>query len=313
MVAALKEAERVATCLVCVLLATAGVGCSDDTSTAGGGGAGGDGGGSSNPASYLGSDCGVCVSTQCEDAIDACATDPGCATYLDCLFECPVTELGDADPTCDAACAAGGSSETERLRAGLAGCRAFGAGATECAECGVPTTPQDDTLNQVCEPRKEEPPTPCRACYWEKCCDTWDACYNGENPDCDALATCVIACEEQELDPCVSACFEEHPDSVATLLEQSACSVSQCNADQVDCNEAARDACDVCIYETCGDPFVEMLGTGEGYLLWLCLADCGESGGGVPCTEACFEAHPDGAEDAFLWGECIEVRCESLC
>jgi len=244
--------------------------------------------------------------------VQSCQTDPGCTSYLDCLLHCPVTEKGNADPACDVACVGTGASfETLKAEAKLTECRFYGGGAA-CEDCSIPTTPQSDTLNQVCEPRPD-PPTPCRACYWEKCCDTWDACFaEGVNPDCDDLTTCIQACTDP-LEPCIESCFADHPNSVTTLLEQVGCSVTYCGADQVDCDVSMRDDCDKCLYEDCSDPFVNLLSTGEGYLLWTCLSDCGSGDGGVPCTEACFDAHPDAQDAGFLWADCIDYHCATRC
>jgi len=288
-----------AACLLC--------GCGDAGAT---GGAGGQGG--SPAAEVFGStECGQCVTIDaCADEIASCTSDPGCASYLDCLLACPVTSLGDADPTCDAGCAGDGSTETTKLRAGVTGCRLYGAGAA-CGPCGIPSEPTSETLNQTCEPRPD-PPTACRACYWEKCCDTWDACYaEGVNPDCDALGTCVSACG-QPLEPCIDACFAAHPDSVTTALTQVACGLSQCAADQPECDMTLRDACDTCLLEDCGDPFVELMSTGEGYLFFTCLAEC-DGTFGTGCVAPCLEAHPDAEEDGLLFLECVSIQCETLC
>lgn len=275
---------------------------------------GGQGTGGSPPANtFQSSECGTCVETSCDPEIQACLTDPGCTTYLDCLLHCPVDEKGNADPACDAACVGtASSSETLKAEADLKACRFYGSGAT-CEACSIPTAPVSTQLNQQCEPRPDPPPTQCRACYWEKCCDTWDACYaDGVNPDCDALATCIQACGDP-IEPCVDACFDAHPNSVTTLLDQVGCSVSLCAADQPDCDVEARDDCDTCLAVDCGDSFVSLLSTAEGYLLWLCLADCGDSGGGVQCTEGCFDAHPEAQDAGFLWADCLTYQCSTRC
>jgi hypothetical protein len=279
--------------------------CADDGASNGGGG--------SPPATTFSStECGTCVTTACSDAVSACQTDPGCAGYLDCLLKCPVDAHGNAEPACDQGCASSGSTETIKLESGVTACRFYGDGAS-CPTCAIPSQPASGTLNQQCEPRPNAP-TACRQCYWDHCCDTWDACYaEGVNPDCDALATCIMACSTP-YEPCVQACFDAHPNSVTTLLTQQSCGLSLCAADQPDCNIGLRDACDSCLYGTCGDSFVALLSTADGYLAWLCMSDCGAAGApGDQCVQDCVAAYPAAASAIFLWGDCLSYQCATLC
>jgi hypothetical protein len=273
------------------------------------------GGGGSGPATTFSStECGTCVTAACSNAISACQTDPACAGYLDCLLQCPVDAHGNAEPACDQGCAAAGSTETAKLESAVTACRLYGDG-TSCTACAIPNQPSSGPLNQQCEPRPNAP-TPCRQCYWDHCCDTWDACFaDGVNPDCDALGTCIGDCiNAAAYEPCVKACLDAHPGSVSTLLTQQACGLSMCAADQVDCNISLRDACDTCLYGTCGDSFVAMLSTADGYLAWLCMEDCGAAGApGDQCVQDCVNAYPAAGSAIFLWGDCLSYQCATLC
>jgi len=281
--------------------------CSKKSTSSGSGG-----GGKPAAMTFQTTDCGKCAQTSCTQAFSACQSDPTCATYLDCLFKCPVDAQGNADPMCDAACVpAQSSTESDKARSAVTGCRFYGAGAS-CPTCGIPNTPQSGNLNQVCTPRPN-PPTACRACYWQKCCHTWDACFDGSNPDCDALTTCAQACTTAPLEPCMKACFDAHPNSVPTLLAQQSCALSNCSSDQPNCDASTRDACETCSFVTCGDPFVSLLSTGPGFLLFVCTEDCGKAGMGPSCTEACVQAHSEAQDAFFLWAECVTDRCGSTC
>jgi hypothetical protein len=238
-----------------------------------------------------------------------CQTDAECAQYLDCLLRCPVDEHGNADASCEQSCPAGTSPEATELQSSLRTCRIYGAG-FDCMACAVSVSA---IVQQEC-PAHAPAPTACRQCYWDHCCRTWDACYaEGVNPDCDALAICIMACSTS-YEPCVQACFGAHRDSVTTLLRQQACGLSLCAADQPDCNIGLRDACDSCLYGECQSSFVLLLSTADGYLAWLCMADCGSSGApGTQCVDDCINAYPAVDAAVSAWAECIDINCSTSC
>jgi hypothetical protein len=277
--------------------------CSSDGDTTGGGAP-------SAGSPLFSSECGTCVANACGAEMWTCQTDPGCASYLDCLLRCPVDAGGVVEPTCEQSCPISASSETEPLETAFSACRFYGPG-EGCGRCAVPPLP--DPLNQTCESRPEPAPTPCRQCYWDHCCQTWDACYaEGVNPDCDALASCIMACDSP-FEPCASTCFDAYPGSVTTLLAQQSCGLSVCAADQRDCDASLRDPCETCLYVDCADSFVTLLSTGEGYLAWLCMSDCGALGAETACVEACVSDHPGAEAAVSLWAQCIEYRCAIVC
>jgi len=253
----------------------------------------------------------------CQPEIAACQNDAACASYVNCLLDCPLSEQGNADPACDEACVTSDSSESQQARADLSGCRLYGEGAA-CEPCDVPTTPKNGPVNQICEPRPPpRPPNPCRECFWEHCCDTWDACFDGDNPDCSALATCMSVCssapDEDLLEPCVADCFIEHPASTEAFTAQTICALSECTNEDPQCDEASRDECDTCLLETCADSLHGLMSTEEGFLVWMCLRDCAATDGGPGCVEDCTIAHPDAKDDFLLWGECIDYLCAAKC
>jgi hypothetical protein len=257
--------------------------------------------------------CSDCFLRTCAEPVDACRSDPGCAAYLDCLGACPVDEEGFIDPDCDVACSPTTSSEATRAQAEVVKCRTQDAAAA-CLECAPAGPVLIGGQAQLCEPRDDEPFSPCSPCYWENCCDTWDACFGeGADPDCDALASCVALCVDAPLEPCVDACFAAHPASVETLLAQNGCAMEFCAKDQIDCNADKRSECDVCLFDTCGPMWVDLMSNPDGFLLFACLGDCGAVDGGVTCVEACFDAHPGAEYAGYLWAECVAFNCESSC
>ncbi len=305
---------RVSACMAMLGFFTTTLGCGAEE-TKGTGGSGG-----SAVVTFQKSECGTCVKASCGAALADCQSDPACASYLDCLYACPVDAKGNADPACDAACApAQSSSESIKKRQAVAACRFYGDGAA-CPTCSVPTNLTSATLNQQCVARPN-PPTPCRDCFWKHCCDTWDACFDGQNADCDALTDCVGACSNVvPIEPCLQACHDAHPASVATLLAQQTCAISQCASDFVDpvtkkptCDLALRDACTTCVQVTCGDPFAALLSTGPGFLTYACFEDCSTAGKGADCIAGCVASHPEAADAFFLWGSCVDYRCATEC
>jgi hypothetical protein len=272
------------------------MGCDDDAPPPPGGDAG--------AGAFAASACGQCVLDACHDAIASCRSDAACTRHLACLLRCPVGADGNADAACEAACPEAATSEARRLIAGLAACRRFGAGAT-CEACNVPPEPESPLFHQECEPRPEPAPTPCRQCHWDRCCDTWDACYaEGADPECDALVTCIAGCSSP-LAPCVALCMQRYPGGKNGAFRQIACAAAVCAIEQVDCDRSQRDACDVCQYEACGDPYVELLSDPEGALLYFCAADCaGSEPEREPCLRDCVERHPAAEGLWSAWTSC---------
>lgn len=295
------------TCALVAMLTFQLGACGDSSMPAGGGGSGG------NPSgdAFADSECGICIETECAEALDGCISDPGCSSYLDCLLACPLDDFGNADPSCDAACVGSESSETTAARIHLTGCREHGPGA-ECPTCGFAQPPIPVPLSQVCEDRVA--PNPCRQCFWDHCCDTWDACFDGNNDDCDALATCIEPCkQEDDSEACVADCFAQHSASVGTYLDQNLCASAMCAIEQMNCDADARDDCDVCLYETCGTPLHDLIATEPGFLLWVCNLDCAAAQADPDCYKACTDNYPDLKDEYLLWGECLQYECSAIC
>jgi hypothetical protein len=282
--------------------------CSDEVST----GSGAVGGSASQ--NYGQGDCYDCVKEVCSVELTQCQSEAGCASYLDCVIACRLNERGNAEEACDQACVAKTPEEAQQVVASVVSCRQDGPGVA-CGACGLPQGPRSAPEPQLCAPRPN-PPTPCRACFWDKCCDTWDQCYgpNG-NAECDAVVTCLQLCEPPQLESCTSDCFDAHPNGIDDYIAQLSCATLHCAPEVTDanmmptCDATQRDACSSCIYSECGASFIDYIGTAEGVLMYLCLADCGSQGLGVKCIEACVEAHPQGNDAFFLWAECVDYRC----
>ncbi len=287
--------------------------CGDSSAPTGGGGAGGNG-----EPGYGESDCGVCVLDACTEEIEACSSDPGCTSYLECLLACPVDPQGNAELDCDQACVTGDSSETLNAVSDVRICRSSEAGA-DCAPCGVPKLDEDSVLTQACEPKQAPRGNVCRQCFFDKCCDTWDACFDGGNPDCESLVVdCLAGCDEYPIEGCVSACFDQHPESVSTYLEQQRCALLKCASDKTGdqaCDASTRDDCEVCMVEDCEASLNDLIQTEAGLLAWACLGDCSQAdGGSTPsCIEACFDDHPSAVVELSAYGECISYLCTPKC
>lgn len=255
--------------------------------------------------------CASCVEERCADAISVCQTDPGCTTYLGCLLDCPVDENDQVDPACDAACSPHSSSEATLTESKLIACRLYGEGA-KCTECAESAFPLRGGIPQSCEPRPEPAPTACRQCYWDKCCDTWDACYaSGVNPECDALGTCIVGCNGAY--DCTTGCIDAHPTAVDTLFAQTSCAAEFCAFDTPNCDPSERDACGKCWFETCGESWAAFISQPDGLLLQLCIGECEGVVNPQACIGACFDDHPVAAPAGFLWAECQLQNCETLC
>lgn len=273
--------------------------CGDDgsSSSQGGGGTGASGDG------YGASACGQCVQASCAAEIDACASDPGCAQYLTCLYACPLDATGNADSACAGACGVPDSSTAQAARAAVEACRAYGAGALDCPDCGVSGNTHP-LLNQECPASQD--PNACFKCEDEHCCETYAACKS--DPECDALATCLKACPTVGYDACAADCEAMHPAGVGEFGARLACLTVFCTEA---CAGAAPDPCSECVNTRCGDELMTCWANAECYLLFECSTPC--SPDDQACFDACFSAHPDGVQDFTTFGVCSTQACSAEC
>ena len=284
------------------------VGCSDDGNP-GGAGAGASGAGGAAASSWITSECGTCVQTECAMQIQSCQSDPGCSAYWSCVTECPRNAVNEnADSDCEAACVSSASSESTDLRAKMEDCRFRRDGASECPACGVvPTTWSESGQNcqEFVPPPRIVDPTLCQDCFFEECCETW-AAANGD-AGANAIVDCFGTCSDSA---CLDACFAANEGSTQIFLDQHACGRVYCAADQDDCIAANRNACEACAKETCADTWEAVLLDRDAWLLWWCpVFDCADGDGSVECIEDCFDTYPAGEEKNLLWLECIQAQC----
>ncbi len=172
-------------------------------------GSGGIGGGSHGDVTYATSECGVCVSASCGDAISNCGADPSCAKYWQCVLACPIGESGDAAASCEVECPKPEGDNALAAFAAVSDCRFSGLGAS-CEACGKLGTPQNPIFHQVCDMPPPEETNPCWICQDEHCCVTQKAC--NEDPGCSALVDCAQACPfGEEEKPCFLGCYQAFP------------------------------------------------------------------------------------------------------
>lgn len=206
------------------------LGCGDSESTGSGGSASDATAGSGGAAEpWIVDECGVCYSARCQGQIAACAADPGCGPYLDCLDACPSEgEEGPPVPACVESCRAGlgdGTSATKAFTS-LEYCRQDGDGAAECPTCGFTKTPP-----QECPASVET--NPCFICTDENCCDSYAARI--ANPEAEAARACQLACPSDEepgdnlYAPCVADCLAQHPDGVVDWGTYETCALIHCS------------------------------------------------------------------------------------
>jgi hypothetical protein len=292
-------------------LATAFAACGDDEEET-------NGGGGDEPAAktFVDTECASCLANECSAEISACQSDPGCATYIGCVNACPIDNNDVIDPACDLGCTPEDSSEATRAQAELYVCRNYGPGTT-CTSCPdqVPSQPAETQEGTVCtQYPPPDPPNPCRECFWESCCETWNACYApGVNPECDALATCIAECGAP-FEDCAQACMDAHPSAIDTLFDHVECAIENCPFDAPDCDPALwENECQACVYGTCGPEYTALNAIPDGYLLNLCIRDCNTAPDNIACLEACFAGHPEGEYAGYVWAECIAYYCEADC
>ena len=271
------------------------------------GGSPAQGGSGGAPGAFEASTCGTCVLDACADEVSECQATPECTDYLDCLLHCGLDELGNVDQACDAACVpASESSEALEGRVAVTSCRHDGPGAN-CMACQFTMAPDPD-----CEKTVQE--TPCLQCFADKCCETRDACFGGDNPDCEALFDCVAPCANVTYsEPCIADCYAEFPDQVQTLVSERECALIECANISTTCDASTYDACNACTYETCGESLGTLISTPDGYLTFICALDCAALEAGPECYVDCTDKYPDQKDEFLLWGECLGYHCESIC
>jgi hypothetical protein len=232
--------------------------------------------------------------TACSNEKAACAAEPACASWLDCVLACPVATNGDADPVCEKACP--GSSTEDKPRAALNDCRRSGAGAS-CTPCGKIGPGAHPILNQSCPASTSA--DGCVRCQESKCCKT--SCDAG----CNSLIGCIKGCGglSKGDTACIDACYAKNPKGVAETGPWLACVGVVCKKD---CPGILTTTdCAACALEKCGAPFADCLAEPACYLRYMCGLACKNT----ECYQACDKKHIAGeaAFDRFLL--CVADRC----
>jgi hypothetical protein len=291
-----------------VAMASGALACS----SADGGGSGGGGDGGSSPQGAGGGstwgdgECATCVRDACATQVDACLADPECPAYLDCLDACPVSDTGDAEPACQAACPRGTGTESLRAAAALDACRDPGPG-VGCEACGVPDraqVPDFPELHQVCGDSVD--PNACFACQDENCCETQEAC--NADPDCVAYKDCFR--NDTGPNPFYD-CGLAHPQGVAVFAPGYVCAEYHCAVGMPSCTKAERDACFTCLYDVCGEEWAALYRTRDGFLVSWCVGGCAV--GDTACDQACYDLYPDAEDEGFRLAVCLLAGCDGIC
>ncbi|MFO0556043.1 MAG: hypothetical protein U0271_47130 [Polyangiaceae bacterium] len=277
-------------------------------------GSGGAGGGGGQSAAYAGTKCEQCDKTACASERDACAADASCAGYLTCLSKCGLADNQDAEPSCEADCAAAhgtsaalldafrtcragadcsASADTQCDRAAVGG----GGGAGGAALCESPAY-----LDQTCPASTE--PDACFKCNYEKCCDSVDEIF-GTGPAAD-LTQCWLQCASGD-SACEKACFDQYPDGVDGFGKWWACSNVQCGEPDGPCTVSNQ--CNQCQYDSCECEYAACEGEPECFLAFYCFSICDDTA----CLESCQAEHPTGLEAMNSLIVCVSQRCGSVC
>jgi hypothetical protein len=284
------------------------------SSTSGGAGGGSDGSGGAGASnnSYATSACGTCVQKACATQWGTCASDPGCAAYLDCLSACAVGSNGDADKACDDACPAISDSAGQMAKTALDECRSMGSGAM-CTPCGELPVPTDPIYHQVCGP----PPAsdalhPCWLCEDEHCCDTYAKCH--DDSACVDLVMCVQNCADassdmQTIHDCWHQCYAMQPASAFPELgDKLSCLGYFCISE---CAMPNDPPCDDCKELYCADEIAACGRDLQCTLLSDCEYPCQQDGS---CYAACEAMFPQSSVDLMhAQTDCEMQYCTLQC
>ncbi|WP_437725702.1 hypothetical protein [Sorangium sp. So ce861] len=283
------------------LPSSAGTAASTGSGTGGGAGAGG------GEVTYRTSACGACVvETACVSQVNACAADPGCAAYLDCLDACPLGPDGDADVACERACPPVSGSAGQSAQQAFIDCRASGPGA-RCAGCGQLPAATDPDFNQTCPPSMEE--NKCYKCEDERCCETYQACRDDQ--DCQDLVACIKACPGgADYPPCEGQCYQDHAAGYERYGHRVACMEHFCFDDDA-CGDEPLHPCVECQILHCADEMAACHHDLQCALLESCQVQCESAD--QACLTACEETFPTAVETHNARLGCALAHCLPAC
>jgi hypothetical protein len=281
--------------------------CTSESSSAGAAASSGAAGGAAGSSFGQGA-CAACLQQTCAPSLTTCQSDPGCAAWLQCVYDCPTAADGSPEPACEGQCPVAPGSATAQAKKGFEACWRFGAGA-DCAPCGHATdagsddASQNPILHQSCPASTET--NPCWICEDEKCCNTYAQCH--QNQDCTAIVDCMKADPDagtawDDLHVCASG----HPAGEQDYLNRMGCIMIYCT---VQCG-ASYDACLACSQEKCADVYLACYTLPACNAIMGCVEPCGND---TNCADTCLAAHPTGSSAFGNYALCIIGRCQSVC
>jgi hypothetical protein len=262
-------------------------------------------GGSTAAADYGDSACGTCVEkTACLSEYQACGSDPGCAAYLKCLNACPLSSIGNADPSCEKACPAVSDSAGQTAQTAFLTCRTSGAGSM-CTACGQIPAPTDPDFTQQCATMTDT--TPCFVCEDNHCCDTQAACLG--DPACKALQACLVGCAKDL--SCMDQCYTQaSATAFSEWRHRNACALYFC-ADIDACGTKPLDPCIKCQNLYCADPSAACAHDLQCTLLFDCETPCAPTD--MACFSACEAKFPAGMSLLQAEFDCDATYCLNVC
>lgn len=274
------------------------------------------GGGSSSTTSFGDGECGACVKAACASQVSSCGTDPGCASYLACLFACAESPAGGPEPSCEAACAAPTDEPGVSSYTAFDVCRA--GSSSQCSACPAPDAGTDGSvdgaggdsgssggiLGQQCSASAD--PDTCIRCEEESCCETRKECK--DDPVCGEYLACLQGCTGS-YSGCVQSCAEGlAPESVSKFARRLGCLTLFCSGD-TQCG--GLNSCTQCINEKCPAFYAATMVDEETMLFGACVEPCGSD---ITCHEDCLAKYPGGADPYTALTNCVIAQgCDIPC
>jgi hypothetical protein len=251
-------------------------------------------------ARFGASDCRACQAEACATPEADCASEAGCARYLDCLDACPVATDGGVEGDCQARCEMPEAASLAILARAVAACRESGH-ALECP-CGERAV-GIDLLDQQCPDSQD--PNGCYECEDENCCETYAACH--EDEQCTGYMACLKACPKS-FGQCQVDCASEYPEGEALGRRRTTCVLLRC-AEGEQCGEGPLDPCVACINLRCTEEYAGCQLSLPCVRVDTCATQCDTP----ECYQACYEADPEGALPFQILVGCSVSRCASEC
>lgn len=244
--------------------------------------------------------CQACTLAHCCDRTEACAQEPDCQAYLDCVEPC-----AEDDDACVEDCIVKHPAGYT-VGSVLAACEAH-----ECWEpCGVP-------VELACGRGWGD--AACDACSAERCCvETYAA---GTNLDARERAICLLGCPLND-DNCANDCNERHAEGFAATYTALNCSLIECVdecaglfGEPLPCGlglltTGYSAGCTECAKQNCCDVFQ---GKSLSDAYWRSRACAWACGTDLNCWEACNKANLEGMAWTVVAEGCTATHCQDAC